>query len=144
MDAAVIAHFLAGLAAVHSVAWSLRANPNGKGGGVVVRSTAPFIPVSLAPLVAAPVWDPIDTWAVFATAGILLAVAVAPVRFWYGPLRSETASSVLSTAWPVATGLVLMFGVNALSIAANDGSWITHSVCALAAAALCIVGVLFA
>ena len=139
----VAAHLLGGLVAVHSVSWSLRSS-TAQSRQRSTHSTAPFIPVSLTPLVAAPVWDPVDSWAVVTSAGILLALAIASLRFQYGPLRSNGPPAIWSAAWPVAVAQILIFLLFATSIALNDASWLTHLVCAGAGMVLWSLGVLFA
>ena len=135
---AAIAHALAALVAVHSVSWSLRDEP---------VSAVAFLPVSLTPLAAAPIWAPVESWAMLTAAGILLGVALAPVARWKLGRGSGAgdANAIRDSLAPVAIGEVLIVFVYFVALFAgrHAGGFITHAVSALAAATLLATGSAF-
>jgi len=142
MAAAAVAHVLAALVAVHSVSWSLRDE---------TPSAVAFVPVSLTPLAAAPIWAPVQSWAMFCAAGILVGVALAPLaKFKLDERAGKPAQggprAVAELLAPVAIGEALLTAVYfaGLYTGGHDGGGsITHAVSAIAAAVLLVTGSVF-
>jgi len=107
------------------VSWALRDQP----------PSVAFVPTSLVPLISAPVWAPVNTWCLFAAAGILLGVSVALAAYKH----QEKPDRV----WPVAAaeaGIVAVYFASLFTGGDDGGGWVTHMACALVAAALLAAG----
>ena len=142
MVAAAVAQVLAALVAVHSVSWSLRDEP---------ASAVAFVPVSLTPLAAAPIWAPVETWAMFCAAGILASVALAPLvksklDERVGRPAPGGPRAVAELLAPVAIGetlLIIVYYAGLYTGGHDGGGAITHTVSAIAAAVLLATGSVF-